>query len=94
MQEDYLRILRYFRFFGRIARTPDQHEKVTLDAIIKCRDGIKASLSNFLYYLIYSFRTLVVSVFGLSCTKFLLAEWHLIFSEQCLMCVVWLNCWH
>ncbi|KAI6189929.1 hypothetical protein M3Y97_00061400 [Aphelenchoides bicaudatus] len=40
IQEDYLRILRYFRFFGRIANTPDQHEKETIEAIVKCRDGI------------------------------------------------------
>jgi tRNA nucleotidyltransferase (CCA-adding enzyme) len=43
IQEDYLRILRYFRFFGRIARTPDQHEKETIEAIVKCRDGISVS---------------------------------------------------
>ncbi|KAI6237055.1 hypothetical protein M3Y95_00224800 [Aphelenchoides besseyi] len=40
IQEDYLRILRYFRFFGRISQT-NQHEQMNLDAIIKCRDGIK-----------------------------------------------------
>jgi len=41
MEEDYLRILRYFRFFGRIAKSPDQHEPETIQAIIKCKDGIK-----------------------------------------------------
>ncbi|CAL1539716.1 unnamed protein product [Lymnaea stagnalis] len=33
IKEDYLRILRYFRFYGRIAPGPDLHEKETLDAI-------------------------------------------------------------
>ncbi|CAH1388636.1 unnamed protein product [Nezara viridula] len=33
IQEDYLRILRYFRFFGRIAEDPDSHEEETIDAI-------------------------------------------------------------
>jgi len=33
MQEDYLRILRYFRFFGRICSEKDQHEEATLEAI-------------------------------------------------------------
>lgn len=40
IQEDYLRILRYFRFFGRISAN-DEHDRQTLDAIIKQRDGIK-----------------------------------------------------
>lgn len=46
MEEDYLRILRYFRFFGRIAKTPDQHEQETINAIIKCREGLKVTLLN------------------------------------------------
>ncbi|XP_046658683.1 CCA tRNA nucleotidyltransferase 1, mitochondrial [Homalodisca vitripennis] len=33
IQEDYLRILRYFRFYGRIAEVPDNHDRDTLDAI-------------------------------------------------------------
>ncbi|RUS84787.1 hypothetical protein EGW08_007471 [Elysia chlorotica] len=33
IQEDYLRILRYFRFYGRLAKGPDCHEDATLDAI-------------------------------------------------------------
>lgn len=41
IQEDYLRILRYFRFFGRIAKEPDSHDKETLETIIKNKDGIK-----------------------------------------------------
>ncbi|XP_042352813.1 LOW QUALITY PROTEIN: CCA tRNA nucleotidyltransferase 1, mitochondrial [Plectropomus leopardus] len=33
IQEDYLRILRYFRFYGRVAFEPDDHEPETLAAI-------------------------------------------------------------
>ncbi|XP_028907696.1 CCA tRNA nucleotidyltransferase 1, mitochondrial [Ornithorhynchus anatinus] len=33
IQEDYLRILRYFRFFGKIAENPDDHDPDTLKAI-------------------------------------------------------------
>ncbi|KAL3872940.1 hypothetical protein ACJMK2_036112 [Sinanodonta woodiana] len=33
IQEDYLRILRYFRFYGRIAKSPNDHEEKTLHAI-------------------------------------------------------------
>lgn len=41
IQEDYLRILRYFRFYGRIANTPDDHEQETLDIIAKNAAGLK-----------------------------------------------------
>ncbi|XP_072388602.1 CCA tRNA nucleotidyltransferase 1, mitochondrial [Diabrotica undecimpunctata] len=37
IQEDYLRILRYFRFYGRIALEPNNHEEGTLKAI---RDNV------------------------------------------------------
>lgn len=40
IQEDFLRILRYFRFYGRIANLPDGHEKETLDAIRANVDGL------------------------------------------------------
>ncbi|CAI2354130.1 unnamed protein product [Caenorhabditis sp. 36 PRJEB53466] len=39
IQEDYLRILRYFRFFGRIANSSD-HEPDTIQAIVENRDGL------------------------------------------------------
>ncbi|EGT42414.1 hypothetical protein CAEBREN_02546 [Caenorhabditis brenneri] len=39
IQEDYLRILRYFRFFGRIANSPE-HEADTIQAIIENKDGM------------------------------------------------------
>lgn len=41
IQEDYLRILRYFRFYGRIATKPDDHEQETLDIITKNADGLQ-----------------------------------------------------
>ncbi|KAG7201079.1 hypothetical protein KM043_017622 [Ampulex compressa] len=33
LQEDYLRILRYFRFYGRIAEEPNNHNEGTIKAI-------------------------------------------------------------
>ncbi|VDK17677.1 unnamed protein product [Anisakis simplex] len=41
IQEDYLRILRYFRFFGRIAKSGSAHERSTLDAIIANKQGLE-----------------------------------------------------
>ncbi|KAG8231146.1 hypothetical protein J437_LFUL011215 [Ladona fulva] len=41
IQEDYLRILRYFRFYGRIASGPDNHEEATLKAIERNMEGLK-----------------------------------------------------
>ena len=40
IQEDYLRILRYFRFYGRIAVNPDNHNQHTLDVISQCVEGL------------------------------------------------------
>ncbi|KAF8796536.1 CCA tRNA nucleotidyltransferase 1 like protein [Argiope bruennichi] len=40
IQEDYLRILRYFRFYGRIAVHPDNHDSQTLEAIRKNAEGL------------------------------------------------------
>ncbi|XP_046571861.1 LOW QUALITY PROTEIN: CCA tRNA nucleotidyltransferase 1, mitochondrial-like [Haliotis rubra] len=40
MQEDYLRILRYFRFYGRIAGGPSLHEPETLDSIRQNAHGL------------------------------------------------------
>ncbi|XP_066597739.1 CCA tRNA nucleotidyltransferase 1, mitochondrial-like [Prorops nasuta] len=39
--EDYLRIFRYFRFYGRIANQPDNHNKETIDAIKENVSGLK-----------------------------------------------------
>jgi tRNA nucleotidyltransferase (CCA-adding enzyme) len=41
IQEDYLRILRYFRFYGKIAKSPNDHEQETLDIISSNADGLK-----------------------------------------------------
>lgn len=40
IQEDYLRILRYFRFYGRVALEPDEHESETLAAIKENGHGL------------------------------------------------------
>ncbi|XP_039283025.1 CCA tRNA nucleotidyltransferase 1, mitochondrial [Nilaparvata lugens] len=40
IQEDYLRILRYFRFYGRIANTPDNHDPECLRIIEENRQGL------------------------------------------------------
>ncbi|XP_051568267.1 CCA tRNA nucleotidyltransferase 1, mitochondrial-like isoform X2 [Myxocyprinus asiaticus] len=40
IQEDYLRILRYFRFYGRVAAEPKQHEPETLNAIRENANGL------------------------------------------------------
>nr|XP_046240699.1 CCA tRNA nucleotidyltransferase 1, mitochondrial [Scatophagus argus] len=42
IQEDYLRILRYFRFYGRVALEPDDHEPETLAAIKENGRGLAA----------------------------------------------------
>lgn len=39
--EDYLRILRYFRFYGRIMDKPDQHDEATIKALRENIDGLK-----------------------------------------------------
>lgn len=41
IQEDYLRILRYFRFYGRIAACSDQHDEETLEIIKDNAKGLK-----------------------------------------------------
>ncbi|KAG7269956.1 hypothetical protein CRUP_026526 [Coryphaenoides rupestris] len=40
IQEDYLRILRYFRFYGRVVPEPGDHEPETLDAIRDNASGL------------------------------------------------------
>ncbi|XP_044512761.1 CCA tRNA nucleotidyltransferase 1, mitochondrial isoform X2 [Gracilinanus agilis] len=40
IQEDYLRILRYFRFYGRIADRPGTHDSKTLEAIKENAKGL------------------------------------------------------
>jgi tRNA nucleotidyltransferase (CCA-adding enzyme) len=41
IKEDYLRILRYFRFYGRIAPLPEQHDAEILKAISSLAHGLK-----------------------------------------------------
>lgn len=41
IREDYLRILRYFRFYGRIADEPDSHDPKTIEAIKLNVDGLE-----------------------------------------------------
>lgn len=41
IKEDYLRILRYFRFYGRIAKEPDNHEENTLRVISQNVTGLE-----------------------------------------------------
>ncbi|CAH1971642.1 unnamed protein product [Acanthoscelides obtectus] len=41
IREDYLRILRYFRFYGRIAIEPNNHEAETLKAIKENASGLE-----------------------------------------------------
>lgn len=42
IKEDYLRILRYFRFYGRVALEPGEHEPETLEAIRDNASGLAA----------------------------------------------------
>nr|XP_031831735.1 CCA tRNA nucleotidyltransferase 1, mitochondrial isoform X2 [Nomia melanderi] len=41
IQEDYLRIFRYFRFYGRIAEQPDAHREEAIEAIKKNVHGLE-----------------------------------------------------
>ncbi|XP_043482947.1 CCA tRNA nucleotidyltransferase 1, mitochondrial isoform X1 [Leptopilina heterotoma] len=41
IQEDYLRILRYFRFYGRIADSAENHDEGTINAIKENTDGLE-----------------------------------------------------
>ena len=40
IKEDYLRIFRYFRFYGRLGRDEDNHETETINAIIDNKEGL------------------------------------------------------
>ena len=41
IEEDYLRILRYFRFYGRLVPTADAHDTETLEAIQDLGEGLR-----------------------------------------------------
>ncbi|KOB66101.1 tRNA-nucleotidyltransferase 1, mitochondrial [Operophtera brumata] len=40
IKEDYLRIMRYFRFYGKIAENPDNHDEETLKIISNNAEGL------------------------------------------------------
>ena len=41
IKEEYLRIMRYFRFYGRIAEKPDNHEEETLKVLKENVGGLQ-----------------------------------------------------
>lgn len=41
IKEDYLRIMRYFRFYGKIAENPDNHDEETLKIIGINAEGLQ-----------------------------------------------------
>lgn len=41
IKEDFLRILRYFRFYGRIAKSPNEHDIDTIKAIKENMTGLQ-----------------------------------------------------
>lgn len=41
IKEDYLRILRYFRFYGRIAPSDGSHDRETLEAVQELAGGLE-----------------------------------------------------
>lgn len=41
IEEDFLRILRYFRFYGRIVPDTDKHDAATLETIRETADGLR-----------------------------------------------------
>ncbi|KAM3960552.1 CCA tRNA nucleotidyltransferase 1, mitochondrial [Aphomia sociella] len=41
IKEDYLRIMRYFRFYGKIAESPDKHEEKTLQVLSDNVEGLQ-----------------------------------------------------
>ena len=41
IKEDYLRILRYFRFYGRIARDEDKHDQDVLEVVKETAQGLE-----------------------------------------------------
>lgn len=41
IKEDYLRIMRYFRFYGKIAEEPNNHDLKTLEIIKRNAEGLE-----------------------------------------------------
>lgn len=51
VKEDYLRILRYFRFFSRVKDNCKEHHKESLEAIRTNANGLKSKIKkkNYLF---------------------------------------------
>ncbi len=45
VKEDYLRILRYFRFYGKVCTNADKHDEDSLNAIRNNVEGLKSIFS-------------------------------------------------
>lgn len=52
VKEDYLRILRYFRFYSRVKDNCTEHHKESLEAIRKNVDGLKSKIKKKIFILI------------------------------------------
>jgi tRNA nucleotidyltransferase (CCA-adding enzyme) len=48
VKEDYLRILRYFRFFSKVSNDPNKHDENSIKAIKDNVEGLGGILDNFL----------------------------------------------
>ena len=48
VKEDYLRILRYFRFYGKICLNDEKHDEASMKAIRDNVDGLKSNLKVFI----------------------------------------------
>lgn len=44
VKEDYLRIMRYFRFYGRVCQNCDYHDPESINAIINNVQGLKRNI--------------------------------------------------
>ena len=44
VKEDYLRILRYFRFYGRVCSNCDYHDEESINAIKNNIEGLKCKI--------------------------------------------------
>ena len=42
IREDYLRILRYFRFFSKVSNNPSEHDQKSIQAIKDNVSGLKS----------------------------------------------------
>lgn len=49
VKEDYLRILRYFRFYSRVRPDCTQHDQPSIDAIRNNASGLESKLNTIQY---------------------------------------------